>query len=184
MVLLILVQRGKGGGLTGALGGPGGQSAFGTKAGDLFTRITIVAAGCWIFLLAFCVWWYTESGFSSALADNDVIGKSPSVGAPANAPSSPMNEPGMIAPPTGTGEAATSAASSASSTVTVPPEDAAKPTAEVGPGDLPAKTTEKTEPEAAKNPDPAATKDPVDPKPATEATDPKSDPSTVPKPEK
>ena len=26
--LLILIQRGKGGGLSGALGGPGGQSAF------------------------------------------------------------------------------------------------------------------------------------------------------------
>src|SRR3954465_5658484 len=47
MVLVILVQRGRGGGLTGALGGMGGQSAFGTKAGDLFTRITIVVAILW-----------------------------------------------------------------------------------------------------------------------------------------
>ena len=30
LILLILVQRGRGGGLTGALGGPGGQSDFGT----------------------------------------------------------------------------------------------------------------------------------------------------------
>lgn len=52
LVLLVLVQRGRGGGLTGALGGPGGQSAFGTKAGDLFTRITIVVAAIWIFLCA------------------------------------------------------------------------------------------------------------------------------------
>ncbi len=44
----MLVQRGKGGGLTGALGGMGGQSAFGTKAGDAFTRVTIIAAGIWI----------------------------------------------------------------------------------------------------------------------------------------
>ncbi|MEX2175940.1 MAG: preprotein translocase subunit SecG [Pirellulaceae bacterium] len=48
--LVILVQRGRGGGLTGALGGMGGQSAFGTKAGDLFTRITIVVAAIWIVL--------------------------------------------------------------------------------------------------------------------------------------
>ncbi len=48
LILLVLVQRGRGGGLTGALGGMGGQSAFGTKAGDLFTRITIVAAAVWI----------------------------------------------------------------------------------------------------------------------------------------
>ena len=44
LILLVLVQRGRGGGLSGALGGMGGQSAFGTKAGDLFTRITIGAA--------------------------------------------------------------------------------------------------------------------------------------------
>ena len=47
LIMLILVQRGKGGGLTGALGGPGGQSAFGSKAGDMFTGITIVVASLW-----------------------------------------------------------------------------------------------------------------------------------------
>jgi preprotein translocase subunit SecG len=50
LILVILVQRGRGGGLTGALGGMGGQSAFGTKAGDLFTRITIAVAAVWILL--------------------------------------------------------------------------------------------------------------------------------------
>src|SRR5205085_2060009 len=50
LILLVLVQRGRGGGLTGALGGMGGQSAFGAKAGDLFTRITIVVAAVWIVL--------------------------------------------------------------------------------------------------------------------------------------
>lgn len=50
LILLILVQRGRGGGLTGALGGMGGQSAFGTKAGDVFTRVTVVVAACWILL--------------------------------------------------------------------------------------------------------------------------------------
>src|SRR6478609_1086948 len=52
MVLVILVQRGRGGGLAGALGGMGGQSAFGTKAGDMFTRITVVLALIWIILCA------------------------------------------------------------------------------------------------------------------------------------
>src|SRR3954462_7964622 len=47
LIFIILLQRGRGGGLTGALGGMGGQSAFGTKAGDLFTRITIVVAAIW-----------------------------------------------------------------------------------------------------------------------------------------
>ncbi len=50
LILLVLVQRGRGGGLSGALGGMGGQSAFGTKAGDLFTKITIWVATFWICL--------------------------------------------------------------------------------------------------------------------------------------
>jgi preprotein translocase subunit SecG len=50
LIVLVLIQRGKGGGLSGAFGGMGGQSAFGTKAGDLFTKITIVVAAFWIVL--------------------------------------------------------------------------------------------------------------------------------------
>jgi preprotein translocase subunit SecG len=50
LILLVLVQRGRGGGLAGALGGMGGSSAFGAKAGDMFTRITIGAASVWIVL--------------------------------------------------------------------------------------------------------------------------------------
>ena len=41
--------------LAGALGGMGGQSAFGTKAGDLFTRITIGVAAFWIVLCMLAV---------------------------------------------------------------------------------------------------------------------------------
>ena len=50
LIVLVLIQRGKGGGLAGAFGGMGGQSAFGTKAGDLFTKITIGVAFFWIML--------------------------------------------------------------------------------------------------------------------------------------
>ena len=50
LILLVLVQRGKGGGLAGAFGGMGGQSAFGTKAGDTFTKITVGLAAAWIIL--------------------------------------------------------------------------------------------------------------------------------------
>lgn len=50
MVLLILIQRGKGGGLIGALGGSGGSSPFGSRAGDQFTRLTIYVAIAWLLL--------------------------------------------------------------------------------------------------------------------------------------
>jgi len=50
LILLVLIQRGKGGGLIGALGGSGGSSPFGSRAGDQFTRITIYVALVWLFL--------------------------------------------------------------------------------------------------------------------------------------
>jgi preprotein translocase subunit SecG len=50
LILLVLIQRGKGGGLAGAFGGLGGSSAFGSRAGDLFTRITIIVAGIWLLI--------------------------------------------------------------------------------------------------------------------------------------
>lgn len=50
LILLVLVQRGRGGGLSGAFGGMGGQSAFGAKAGDTFTKITVISATVWILL--------------------------------------------------------------------------------------------------------------------------------------
>jgi preprotein translocase subunit SecG len=51
LIFLVLIQRGKGGGLAGAFGGSGGSSAFGSRAGDLFTRITIIAALIWVLLI-------------------------------------------------------------------------------------------------------------------------------------
>jgi preprotein translocase subunit SecG len=62
LILLILVQRGRGGGLAGALGGMGGSSAFGAKAGDVFTRITVITASVWILLSLFALFWANHRG--------------------------------------------------------------------------------------------------------------------------
>ena len=70
LTLLILVQRGRGGGLTGALGGMGGQSAFGTKAGDVFTRITIIVAAVWILLSMAAIKVLTEQATAGPLNRN------------------------------------------------------------------------------------------------------------------
>jgi preprotein translocase subunit SecG len=55
LIILVLIQRGKGGGLAGAFGGAGGSSAFGSRAGDMFTKITIYAAAVWILLIMFLI---------------------------------------------------------------------------------------------------------------------------------
>jgi protein translocase SecG subunit len=60
LIILVLIQRGRGGGLTGALGGLGGQSAFGAKAGDVFTRITVVVASIWIGLCLLLFYTYSH----------------------------------------------------------------------------------------------------------------------------
>jgi len=102
LILLVLVQRGRGGGLAGALGGMGGQSAFGTKAGDLFTRITVGVAAFWIIL---CLLATNLLGRQQSLLSSELGGATPQATAPMT-PTQPMTTP---QPPAATGgaEAAT-----------------------------------------------------------------------------
>jgi preprotein translocase subunit SecG len=51
LMFVILIQRGKGGGLAGAFGGAGGSSAFGSKAGDTMMKFTLYLAAGWILLI-------------------------------------------------------------------------------------------------------------------------------------
>jgi preprotein translocase subunit SecG len=101
LILLILIQRGKGGGLAGAFGGMGGQSAFGTKAGDLFTRITIGVAALWIVLCIFGVWYF---GHAERIGAIQVIPPAATQGEPggdqsAPGPQSDSSEPAQPSSP-------------------------------------------------------------------------------------
>jgi preprotein translocase subunit SecG len=51
LMFIVLIQRGKGGGLAGAFGGAGGSSPFGSRAGDTFTRITLYMAAVWVLVI-------------------------------------------------------------------------------------------------------------------------------------
>ena len=51
LMLLVLIQRGKGGGLAGAFGGAGGSSPFGSRAADQFVKITLWLAGVWVLVI-------------------------------------------------------------------------------------------------------------------------------------
>ena len=94
LILLVLIQRGRGGGLAGALGGAGGQSAFGTKAGDVFTKITIGVAAFWILLciLALNVLGRQNSLFNASLGSAAPLstGNTP-VGGPAAGTALPID---------------------------------------------------------------------------------------------
>ena len=50
MILLILIQKGRGGGLASAFGGAGGNTAFGSKTGDVLTWATSVVFGVFVLL--------------------------------------------------------------------------------------------------------------------------------------
>src|ERR1700744_3896773 len=79
LILIVLIQRGRGGGLAGAFGGMGGQSAFGTKAGDTFTWITF---GVFVFWILLCI--AAVKFMSSTSHTNQLTGGSNSV--PAGGP--------------------------------------------------------------------------------------------------
>lgn len=97
LILLVLVQRGKGGGLTGALGGMGGQSAFGTKAGDAFTRITIITTLIWITLCMVTISRFNPPPAAKVTKEMTLMEKAraldnaPSIGAPAEPGSVPSD---------------------------------------------------------------------------------------------
>jgi preprotein translocase subunit SecG len=107
LILLVLVQRGRGGGLAGALGGMGGQSAFGTKAGDLFTKITVGVAAVWIVL---CILATNLLSRQQSLLSSELGGSAPQATAPMT-PTQPMNTPmTQPQPPAATGGESTPAA--------------------------------------------------------------------------
>ncbi len=102
LILVVLVQRGRGGGLAGALGGMGGQSAFGAKAGDVFTRITIGVAFVWIVLCLISVKVLGGPGTDRLQIDGDApldsgLRAAPAPREPGETPAAPGGTPGAAA---------------------------------------------------------------------------------------
>jgi len=84
LILLVLIQRGRGGGLAGAFGGMGGQSAFGTKAGDVFTKITVGVAVAWVFFAGASIWFF-QANSSTRFGGGDAVEGSLTAGAASDA---------------------------------------------------------------------------------------------------
>ncbi len=73
MWLLILIQKGKGGGLAGAFGGAGGSSPFGSRAGDAFTKITLYLAAVWVLIIMINVRTMQGSNLDSLTASQKAV---------------------------------------------------------------------------------------------------------------
>jgi preprotein translocase subunit SecG len=50
LILIVLIQKGRGGGLASAFGGAGGNTAFGSKTGDVLTWATSIIFGVFLLL--------------------------------------------------------------------------------------------------------------------------------------
>ena len=106
LIFLVLIQRGRGGGLAGAFGGAGGQSAFGTKAGDVFTKITVGVAAFWIVL---CVLSVNILGRQQSLLSGSLGSAAPEAVGP-SAGAAPGSQPATETAPAETKPASTPAA--------------------------------------------------------------------------
>ncbi len=56
LMLLILIQKGRGGGLSSAFGGAGGNTAFGSKTGDVLTWVTSSVFVLFLLLAMGMIW--------------------------------------------------------------------------------------------------------------------------------
>lgn len=99
LILIILIQKGRGGGLSAAFGGAGAGGVLGSKTGDFLTWVTIVLVGVFLGLAILLAKYYKPP--TPGVSDQQVIAPSPSP--PAAAPvdndgdavdSSEANSPG------------------------------------------------------------------------------------------
>ena len=148
LILLVLIQRGRGGGLAGALGGMGGQSAFGTKAGDLFTKITIGVA---TFLILLCILSINVLGTQQSLFSTNLGAAAPEsmegLGTTEAIPSDLASEPGSDSSETPTD---TDGSETSESATTTTPDD----TSSSGP----AESTNESQPGASTDTSPSTEK--------------------------
>jgi preprotein translocase subunit SecG len=130
LILLVLVQRGRGGGLAGALGGMGGSSAFGAKAGDVFTRITIITASIWITISIIAFFWAAHRGDALSAASTTGAGGGAASDAIDLLPQREKGEaqgPAMVAPPAEDKEGAPAGPSAPANTPAMPAEGSTPP---------------------------------------------------------
>jgi len=153
LILLVLIQRGRGGGLAGALGGMGGQSAFGTKAGDLFTKITIGVATFWILL---CILSINVLGTQQSLFSTNLGAAAPEsmegLGTTEAIPSDLVPESGSDSsqPPAETSESETSESETSESEMAKTSDDTSSSEQ--------AEPTNESQPDASTDPSPPAEK--------------------------
>jgi preprotein translocase subunit SecG len=102
LTLLVLIQKGRGGGLAGAFGGPGGHSAFGTQTADVLIKATAVLGALFFLLSIVTALVMSRSGPTIETPATEQAprepGGPPSTEAPPPAPEAPSPAPAPTAP--------------------------------------------------------------------------------------
>jgi preprotein translocase subunit SecG len=93
LVLIILIQKGRGGGLSGAFGGAMASGILGSKTGDFLTWVTIGLVGLFLILALVMAKWYKPA----PVGDYDVSPQTQQ---------QPLESPGQPAPSETAGETA------------------------------------------------------------------------------
>ncbi|MFA5423026.1 MAG: preprotein translocase subunit SecG [Phycisphaerae bacterium] len=86
LILVVLIQKGKGGGLSGAFGGGMASGILGTKTGDFLTWVTIGLAGAFILLTVVMAKFYRPSLYGP-------VGEPPMQSQPLEQPQVPQGLP-------------------------------------------------------------------------------------------
>jgi preprotein translocase subunit SecG len=105
LILIVLIQKGRGGGLSGALGGAMAGGVFGSKTGDFLTWATIVMAGVFLLIAVMLARFYRPSVSE--------YGATPTTSQPVSAPAA-TGQTAPIDTATGTGNTETSKPSATS----------------------------------------------------------------------
>jgi preprotein translocase subunit SecG len=98
LIGLVLIQKGRGGGLSSAFGGGGGSAAFGAKTGDVLTYLTCGFFAAFI-LLAVALDLIVNSQYRPMASASAV---NPSLGNPVQQPSAASPQPASTAQPPAT----------------------------------------------------------------------------------
>jgi len=91
----VLIQKGRGGGLSSAFGGGGGNTAFGSKTGDVLTWATSIVFGVFLVLAIVLNLLANQVHYNRTnVAGNTAVSAPATPPAPQSTPTSPATQPG------------------------------------------------------------------------------------------
>ena len=101
LILIVLIQKGRGGGLSGALGGAGAGGVLGSKTGDFLTWVTIGAVSVFLLMAVLMAMYYRPAAPGDGVTQvPPPVAQSENVAPPSiSVPNEPNDSSMMTMPP-------------------------------------------------------------------------------------